>query len=82
MPRIKKPAPTTDPAAVEAVLRTHRSNRHVFSPSSSGGSLAGCSCFVWVSGVCYSENSLVLSGNVEAELRALPHAFNVHINID
>lgn len=77
----RKALPTTDPAAVEKVLKKHRSNRHAFSESTSAQP-AGVSCYVWVSGVCYSENCLVLSGNVEAELRALPHAYNVHINID
>lgn len=83
MARKTAPLPRTDPALVEKVLAKHRSNRHVMSPGSgSSGAQPGCSCYVWVSGVCYSENCLVLSGPVEAELRALPHAYNVHINID
>ena len=83
MPRPKKtPLPTVDLAAVEAVLKRHRTTGHVFSPSSvTSGKRAGVSCFVWVSGKCYSE-TLDLTGNVHNELAALPHAFNVHINID
>lgn len=80
MPRLAL-HPPTDPALVEQVLARHRARGHVFSPSSSGGK-QGVSCFVWVSGKCYSENSLDLCGGVEKELRALPHAFNVYINID
>lgn len=82
MPRTQKVFPRTDPALVEKVLGKHRSSHHAFSPRPGLGAKFGVSCFVWVSGVCYSENCLVLSGSVEKELRALPHAYNVHINVD
>jgi len=61
--------------AVEKVLKKHRANAHFMNRGT------GVSCFVWVSGKCFSENSLNLD-TVEAELAALPGAFNVHINID
>lgn len=81
MPRIKAASPRTDPKQVEKVLARHRCSSHLYSHGATRDPF-GVSCFVWVSGICYSENSLSLSGSVEQELRALPHAYNVHINID
>jgi len=64
------------PAAIEKVLAKHRDRKHIMD----GGN--GVSCYVWVSGKVYSENSLDLTGSVEADLRAIPGAHDVHINID
>ena len=66
-----------NPDAVLKVLAKHRSKNHVASQGK-----GGVSCYVWVSGKCYSENSLDLTGSVERELRAIPNAHDVHINID
>jgi len=71
--RINTPQP--DHSAIDAVIARHRAGRDVYS----GGT--GVWAFIWVNGRVVCSDCLNMEG-LYADLRAIPHVWEVRVNID